>query len=392
LIVFVQADTLERLIRYVDEERFKGYDPYDTLNSWIPFHRLGKAASMYAIQFQKRNPLNIRPIIGIQKTENPKAMGLFLRAFSILCQLQLKSDIREKAEFLFEWLNSHFSRGYSGKCWGYPFPWDTVDKFVKPFMPSSVVTGTVCKGVWEYYRITRDPRAPALIEDASKFLLNDLKRVTDETGQCISYTPIQRDLCYNASLLAGEVLAMCYVLTGNKDLIKICTDLVRFVIARQKPDGRWNYSLNEKTGEEREQIDFHQGYILESIFNILQLLRIDDPEWTEALLKGALFYRQEQFFSNGRSLWRIPREYPVDIHNQSQGIIIFSLLRGYDPDFYPFARTITEWTTNHMQDQKGYFYYRKNRHFMNRISYIRWSQAWMMVALAELERGKVTAV
>jgi hypothetical protein len=384
----MHTDSLDKLMRYVERERFKGYDPYDTLNSWIPFHWLGRTASVCAIQVQKRNPLNIRPLIGIQKAVNPKAMGSFLRAFSILYQVQPKSEIREKADFLFDWLNGNPTVGYTGKCWGYPFPWATFDKFVGPFVPSSVVTATVCKGVWEYHRITHDPRAAELIEDASKFLINDLDRTKDQTGQCISYTPIEQDVCYNASLLAGEVIAMSYVLTGNNDLKNLCKDLVGFVLARQRPDGRWNYSMNMKTGLEREQIDFHQGFILESIYNIHRLLRIDDLKWKDALVRGARFYREKQFFTDGRSMWRIPREYPVDIHNQSQGIIAFSLLRDLDPDYFRFAQTIADWTEKHMQASDGHYYFRKNRCFTNRIPYMRWSQAWMMVAFAELERGK----
>ena len=68
---------------YVENENFKGYDPYDTLNSTLPFNWLGKWGPVLAIQFQKRNPLNIRPAIGIKKEHNPKAIGLFLHAYSI---------------------------------------------------------------------------------------------------------------------------------------------------------------------------------------------------------------------------------------------------------------------------------------------------------------------
>jgi len=32
----------DKLQAYVEAENFKGYDPYDTLNSPIPFHWLGK--------------------------------------------------------------------------------------------------------------------------------------------------------------------------------------------------------------------------------------------------------------------------------------------------------------------------------------------------------------
>jgi hypothetical protein len=38
----------------------------------------------------------------------------------------------------------------------------------------------------------------------------------------------------------------------------------------------------------------------------------------------------------------------------------------------------------HMRDQVGYFYYRKLPMGTNKISYMRWSQAWMLLALSTL--------
>ena len=55
------------------------------------------------------------------------------------------------------------------------------------------------------------------------------------------------------------------------------------------------------------------------------------------------------------SKWRLPKIYPVDIHNQSQGIITFSKLRSYHPSYFNFAKTIKEWTIENMQDKTGYF-------------------------------------
>ncbi len=80
---------------------------------------------------------------------------------------------------------------------------------------------------------------------------------------------------------------------------------------------------------------------------------------------------------------------PLFVHNQSQGIITFSLLKDYDPSFLPFAQTIADWTIKHMQSPKGYFYYRLTPLFKNKIPYMRWGQGWMMLALAELQQAAV---
>jgi hypothetical protein len=103
-----------------------------------------------------------------------------------------------------------------------------------------------------------------------------------------------------------------------------------------------------------------------------------------SITKGVEFYKNEQFFPNGRSMWRLPKKWPVDIHNQAQGIITLSLLKDYHPEYLNFSKTIARWTIENMQDKIGYFYYRKYPLFTNKISYIRWSQAWMLLALSEL--------
>ena len=382
-------NSFNKLLNYIESENRKGYDPYDTLNSWVPFHWLGKWGPILAIQFQKRNPINIRPFLGIKKDYNPKAMGLFLRAYSILYAKTNKKEYLDKADFTFEWLKDNYSKGYSGYCWGYNFPWYTPEKTLPAFTPSSVVTGTNCKGIWQYYKATQDKKTEEALLNSAKFLLNDLPRYEDKTGLCISYTPVKKDICYNASLLAGETLAMCYNLTGESSYKDLCIAIVDFAVARQKEDGRWNYSQDIKTGQEREQIDFHQGYIIESIFEIKKLITISDSKWDTSIEKGLKFYRNRQFLDNGQALWRLPKKYPVDIHNQAQGIITFSSLKDSNSDYLMFARKIAIWTIENMQSNDGYFYYRRNKYFTNKIPCMRWSQAWMLLALSYFYKVKI---
>ena len=369
------------LINYVENEKFKGYDPYDTLDSWIPFNWLGKWGPILAIQFQKRNPINIRPIIGIKKDYNPKAMGLFLQAYSILYSKTGNNGYLKKADFFFNWLANNYSKGFSGYCWGYNFPWASREKYLESFVPSTVVTGFICKGIFEYYQITNDLKALEVLESSMNFLLNDLPQIKDETGLCISYTPLMTDTCYNASLLATEVLARVYSINKDKKLLNLIYSLLNFVISKQKYDGHWNYSIDLENGEEDKQVDFHQGFVLESVFDIIKYSGIRGNKYNFALKKGLEFYLKEQFFPDGKSKWRLPEVLPVDIHNQAQGIITFVKLRDYNKEYLPFANKIAVWTINNMQDKKGYFYYQKHQSFTNKIPYMRWSQAWMLLAL-----------
>jgi hypothetical protein len=114
------------------------------------------------------------------------------------------------------------------------------------------------------------------------------------------------------------------------------------------------------------------------------VLNIENETWEDALKKGMSFYLENQFYPSGQSLWRLPKVYPVDIHNQSQGIITFNKLKDYHPEAREFAKKIAVWTIDNMQAKDGHFYYQKFKTHTHKISYMRWSNAWMFLALSHL--------
>jgi hypothetical protein len=48
------------------------------------------------------------------------------------------------------------------------------------------------------------------------------------------------------------------------------------------------------------------------------------------------------------------------------------------------AETIASWTIRNLRDRQGFFYYQRRRFFTVRTPYMRWTQAWMLYALARL--------
>jgi hypothetical protein len=380
----MRNNSLNKLVSFIEGQNFRGYDPYDALNARLNFNLLGKTTLIGAIQLQKRNPVNIRWFLGIKKDYNPKGMGLFLKAYCNLYRKTQNPAFLNKAVFLFEWLCEHYSKGYSGHAWGYNFNWASSDFYLPAFSPSVVVTSFVIDGIFHYYQITNDKRALDIINSAAQFIMKDIPVNYLDNGLVFSYSTVINDCCYNASLLAAEVLAKADALNKTKEYTEIINSAIDFVLSRQRPDGEWWYSCDLIQEKERRQIDFHQGFMLVSLSNLNSLLPVARQDVNNAIVKGVDFYRKMQFFDSGQSLWRLPRQWPTDIHSQSQGIITFSKLKDLDRNYLPFAKKIAAWTITHMQDKKGYFYFRKYPWFTNRIPYIRWGQAWMMLALSEL--------
>lgn len=377
---------LRLLERYISDEKYQGYDPYDTLNSWFPFKKYGTLFSAVAIQFQKLNPVNIRPLLGIKKGYNAKGMGLLLKSYSILHENGLDIDAIEKAEFIFKWLAENTSKQYNLPCWGYNFDWATPKQYLDAYTPSVVVTSFVVDGLWEYYKLTKNEQAKDLIIGASEWIIKEIPVSIFEEGVSFAYTAQSKGACYNASLLAAEVLAKADVLNKSSRNTDIINRAIDFVLSKQRENGSWLYSYDPQLDTERLQIDFHQGFVMISLKNINVLLPQPRSDVSRAISKGLEFYRNEQFLENGQSLWRIPKKWPIDIHNQSQGIITFSELCDENLEYLNFAQRIAEWTIRNMQSSKGYFYYRKYAWYTHKIPYMRWSQAWMLLALATLYR------
>jgi hypothetical protein len=51
------------------------------------------------------------------------------------------------------------------------------------------------------------------------------------------------------------------------------------------------------------------------------------------------------------------------------------------------AQQIASWTIQNLRDKRGFFYYQRRRFYTVRTPYMRWTQAWMLYALARLLEG-----
>ena len=108
------------------EERFKGIDPFDGLNSPIisnTFLGRSRILRLLWIQFFKRNPINFRKVVLIRSGYNPQALGLFLSTYCRLYKEFKREEDLQAIEFLLSKIDELKLEGYSGACWGYNFNW-----------------------------------------------------------------------------------------------------------------------------------------------------------------------------------------------------------------------------------------------------------------------------
>ena len=128
--------------------------------------------------------------------------------------------------------------------------------------------------------------------------------------------------------------------------------------------------------------NFHTGYNLCALRAIGRYA--ETPEFESGVDRGFQFYLNHFFTAEGAPRYFHNRTYPIDVHSVAQSIITLLALKDLDAGSTRQAQAVFEWAMKNMWDEQGYFYYQVLPFYTNRISYMRWSQAWMLLALSTL--------
>ncbi|NRD18522.1 delta-aminolevulinic acid dehydratase [Winogradskyella eckloniae] len=365
---------------YCEVEGFKGWDPYDGLNSWvIQKTPLGNSRlfRLAWIQLFKRNPINLRPLFGIKKEYNPKGLGLFLIGYCNLYKKIPSNNYLEKIEFLAKEILKLRTKDYSNYCWGYNFDWQARAFFQPKYTPTVVATTFIADALIEAYEITKNENYLNVAISASKFVLNDLNRSYDKDGDfTFSYSPLDKTQVYNAGLLGAKLLCLVYKYTSEANLLTTAKSVVNYVCKRQSKNGSWAYG----TLPFHQWVDnFHTGYNLECL-RIYQNIS-GDESFNANIEIGMSYYLNTFFTEEGMSKYYNDKTYPIDIHAPAQLIVTLHKCNRLS-DNKTVVDRVLNWTIDNMQTKEGYFIYQKRKLISSRIPYIRWAQGWMFYALS----------
>ncbi|MBN2090850.1 delta-aminolevulinic acid dehydratase [candidate division KSB1 bacterium] len=369
--------SLNHLIQYIESEDYQGYDPYDALNSPI-LQYIGRSSKLLKIIFTqglRRLPFNLRPLLMIQKGHNPKGLGLFLTGYTKLLAITNESHYHKQIIYLTELLERSRSDNYQNYCWGYNFPWQNRNQLFPPGNPTIVNTCFIGHGFLDAYELLNDAKYLKILKSACNFILHNLQKTYETPTQlCLGYTPVDNERIYNANILGASFLARVFSLIRDEELIIPARKMVQYVSDAQNDDGSWYYGA--KTNQ--KWIDLHHtGFVLENLYNFARLT--DDQCLFPIIAKGLHYFTQTFIMENGRPrLWH-NRDYPTDIH-AAQAIVTLVKLHSIH-DHSRLLERLVIWMIDNLQSKQGYFYYQKGRYFTNKISYMRWSQAWAFHAL-----------
>jgi rhamnogalacturonyl hydrolase YesR len=372
---------IQNLESFCSKDQFKGWDPYDGLNSTFfqsfPGFLKGRFARLAWIQFFKRSPVNFRNITGVKKDYNPKGLGLFLAGYCNLYLIEKRQQYLDKINLISEKILELQNKEYSGACWGYNFDWQARAFFQPKNTPTVVASVFVANALLDAYELTGKAQFLETARSTCDFILNDLNRTySKQTNFCFSYSPLDSSVVFNASLLGSRLLARVFSFTNENILIENAEKSVAFCCEYQHNDGSWGYG----TLPYHHWIDnFHTGYNLECISDYIKYS--NDNRFYKQLDKGFQYYVHTFFTEKGIPKYYNNSIYPIDIHAPAQLIITLVKLNKFHEQ-KELADKVLHWTITNMQSSKGYFYFQINKFFTSRIPYIRWAQAWMFYALS----------
>lgn len=374
------------LWKWCRSQGLAGYDPYDGLNSRLfqaTLFKRSRAARLAWTQFHKHSPINFRSLVGIPRERNAKAVALFaLAALADFRRDPTQENEVEARELLNDliWMSL---KGFRGACWGYNFDWQSRSFFAARGTPTIVPTAFAARALCEAAEVlSRDEYLP-FARTICDFILNDLNR-SEETGDevCFSYSPLDRTRVFNASLLAGEVLAAVGKSLGEQSLIDWANRAAIYVVRCQRQDGSWTYGADS---HQSWADNFHTAYILTSLKRIMDAESND--QFDNALRRGYEFWTERFFLMNSWPKYFPDRLYPADIHSAASAIVALVELRGHIPGTLMLAEQVANWTIENLRDARGHFYYQRRRFYKVRIPYMRWSESWMLYALARLREA-----
>jgi hypothetical protein len=312
---------------------------------------------------------------------NPKAIGLFLSGYCDLARCGRSHDPRIAR--LKELLRDLRSPGESEYAWGYDWNYLSMRGGTLPaFAPNSIATVFCAAGLLDLADLRGDNEAEEMARSACRFCITRLNRSFEDKDEvCLSYTPEDRTLIFNNSVLVAALLARAGVSDWRADFLDTARRCMNYLARRQRVDGSWTYGQ----GPLQQWVDgFHTGYNLCALAAYRRTT--GDTSFDAAMLRGYEYYKSACFTDSGIPKYFHDRLYPIDIHACSQAVLTFCDFAEHDPEALGRAVDVARWTMTNMRSPNETFCYQRHRLWINRTPYMRWGQAWMFRALARLLR------
>jgi len=375
-------DSICRLSDWLERNDYRGYDTFDGLNAKLlrPLTFNNKFLRILLQQGVRRFPINLRPLIGVEKSHSSKGMGFLARGFIRLHDATGDTGWQDKATFALNWLIDNQAKGYTGSSWGNHFDYQSRSSYVPRGLPSVVWTSLIGHAFLDAHEHFRNYHFLQVAINACDHILHDLSSFAEGDALCIGYFPTQDLRVHNANTLGASLLARTYAHTRNEPYRILAEKAIRYTAQHQRPDSSWYYG---EAANLHWVDNFHTAYVLDSFKYYAE--GTGDDQFDKTLMAGYKHWTDTFFLPDGTPKYYDYKTLPIDIQCCSQAIDTLVFFHDRDPESLSLALRVAEWTVNHMQDRTGYFYYRRySPRVVNKTPTLHWGQATMLCALAGL--------
>jgi hypothetical protein len=271
-------------------------------------------------------------------------------------------------------------RGYSGFCGGHQHRLQHLNgRIGEPSEPDIVSTSYAVRA------LLSDPlgedRYAEAARSAARFVVEDLDYRTVEDGAIIDYHMNHGNEYYtiNAGALGARIFLDLYARFGEPEYLHRATAVLDHITGLQTDIGGWTYR-DPPEASHLSMDSHHNGFVIECFQRYAEVA--DGDRYDDTIQEGMAFYRS-LFDDDGAPDFDEKSAYPRDIHAATQGILVFSYAGEFDR-----ACQIIKWVVENLYAGDGRFYFRKHRLYTQRVTLMRWCQAWMAYAMSEYLRVK----
>jgi len=373
------ASSIEAVQNWVEAHHYKGYDPGDGLTTFLRPLTFGNLfAERILQQAVWKSPVNVRPLIGVKPLDSTKGRGFMAWGYLLRYKTDRNPAHLQKALQCLDWLDKNRESGQPGCCWGNHFDFTTRSGRMKAHTPTIVWSGLIGQAFLEAYEQTQDRRWLQIAEEICTWILA-LPKETTPQGNCLSYTAVFQNSVHNSNLLGAGMLGRTWKHSRKSEYLETARSAALYSCARQREDGSWWYGEDPKY----HWIDnFHTAYNLDSLRRYVD--STGDETFRPHIDRGYLYFKKVFFEPSGCPRYYHNRTNPVDIQCAAQAIDTFCFFSDRDPEALQLASSVAQWTIDHMQSPKGYFYYRKYPLLTAKTAYFHWGQGTMFKALSHL--------
>jgi polysaccharide biosynthesis protein VpsJ len=242
---------------------WRSHDPYDALLS--PFARnlpqISPLLARIVQQVGRRSGVGLRRLLRVPQHEESKTLADFLQAAVILVGAG-ETWSKGYVSTLSARLRDRAMATEAGCAWGNAFPYASRYVAVPADEPNIYTTTAACQALLDDYELAGNEESLEAAVLGARYIRRDLGSFTYEGTSWLRYFASTDAPIVNVQASASSLFARVGGIQPDDELLETADQAAQTVLAAQRPDGRWTYSVDGRG----DFVDgFHTGFTLQGL-------------------------------------------------------------------------------------------------------------------------------